>query len=298
MLFSIITPCYKSTATLERTFESLLNLNNSNFEWILIDDCSPDDGKTRALIMQLAEKAPFTVKYKFLEENHFGSRSTYEASLIASGEYACILDHDDQLMPDALYIVSGLLKQYSADNIAGVCGRCLNENNKIIGNLFNNDVVISNEGSVRFKLNIKGEMLQFTRVELLKIYFSEMKPGYTNGYCWARISESYNYIYTNQILRIYDTAYEGSYSNNKSIRISYPENKEEATFLRLKIYSKYFLFNPMLAFRFVGSNVRNRILSGKRLSAVDFEFRLWFWFYVLSLPFFYCYFYLIRSGER
>ena len=37
MFFSIITPCYKSTATLERTYESLLNLNKKNLLYTVMN---------------------------------------------------------------------------------------------------------------------------------------------------------------------------------------------------------------------------------------------------------------------
>ena len=66
MLFSIITPCYNSSKTLSRTYESLLKLDYKDFEWILIDDFSQDNGETKKLILELVEKAPFKVKYKFL----------------------------------------------------------------------------------------------------------------------------------------------------------------------------------------------------------------------------------------
>ena len=87
MKISVITPCYNSSATLERTYMSLLAQDNVNFEWILVDDFSSDKGQTKALILKFAETAPFPVKYKLLDENFFGSRCAFEGAKIADGEF-------------------------------------------------------------------------------------------------------------------------------------------------------------------------------------------------------------------
>ena len=86
MLLTVITSCYNSTMTLRRTYESLLAQADSEFEWILVDDCSNDDGATRQLIKQLAAEAPFSVKYHFLDKNYFASKSTATACALAEGE--------------------------------------------------------------------------------------------------------------------------------------------------------------------------------------------------------------------
>ena len=69
MRFTIITSCYNSTKTLRRTYESLLYQEDKDFEWILIDDKSSDEGATRKLILELVKECPFPIKYFFLENN-------------------------------------------------------------------------------------------------------------------------------------------------------------------------------------------------------------------------------------
>ncbi|MBG0757069.1 glycosyltransferase family 2 protein, partial [Vibrio cidicii] len=242
MRFSIITPCYKSVKTLRRTYESLLKQTNNDFEWILIDDMSPDGGQTKDLILQIKDEAPFKVKYKFLDENHFGSKSTYEACLIAEGEYACILDHDDELTFNALTIVDRYIELYQIDskkNLAGVCGRCVDENRSFIGRKFKKDCFISNEGSVRFKMHIYFELFQFTKIKILRDSFEKIKPGYTNGYCWADISKGYDYLYVNDVLRVYDTFNPLAYSNNKGAILSYPKNKADNLKYILECYRDF-----------------------------------------------------------
>ena len=50
MLYSVIVPCYKSAHTIrkvvEMTSEKLEEMGKTPYEFVLVDDCSPDDGET------------------------------------------------------------------------------------------------------------------------------------------------------------------------------------------------------------------------------------------------------------
>lgn len=276
MLFSIITPTFNSANTLERTYESLIKQTYKNFEWILVDDFSNDHGKTRELILELASKAPFNVKCIFLEQNFFCARSVYEATRVASGEYACILDHDDQLCERALEIVYSYIEKFilqsQIDNIAGVVGRCVNEEYKLIGKKFYNDVDVLSEMDIRFKQRVIEELIQFTRIDLLNKYFSSMKPGFTNGYVWSLIAKDYKYVFVNDILRVYDTSVLTSYSNTKSSLVRFPEEKAEALLSALDCYNDYLFYNPFYALQISASAIRHLYNAGK-LSKVIFSGR-------------------------
>jgi len=267
MLFSIITPCYNSSKTLRRTYESLLKQNETNFEWILIDDASPDDGETQKLILNLAEEAPFDVKHVFLTENHFGSKSVYTASVIAAGKFACILDHDDELVSTALEDVKKIIDKYDIvdqEKVAGVCGRCVNEKGIFIGKRFSENTIQASEGYIRFNKKITCELFQFTKVKIIEEFFSKMKPGYTNGYCWAKISEKYDYIYSNTVFRIYDTYNPNSYSNKYKKIVVFPDNKSNALKRTIIAYRKKLFLNPVYSIKLCASFIRHRILSDGR----------------------------------
>jgi len=265
MKFSVITPCFNSSQTLDRAYKSLLNSSFKEFEWILVDDCSTDQGRTANLMRSIAASSPFPVKLRFLEKNYFGSKSTYEACLLAAGKFACILDHDDQLMPDCLSEVSRYLDRFDSESIAGVAGRCVNENGVLIGKSFGKDFFIGSEGDLRFKKRMTFETFQFTKTSILKSYFSELRPGYTNGYVWARISTEYEFIFIDKVLRIYDVGLPTSYSNNKKLHVVYPAEKAEALQRTLECYGDYLLWNPLYSTRLAASAVRHRLNSKKSL---------------------------------
>jgi glycosyltransferase involved in cell wall biosynthesis len=219
--FTIITSCYRGALHLPRLYENLAahHASGAEFEWILVDDFSNDNGQTVQAIEKIVETAPFPAKAIFLEKNYYAARSVREAAKVASGEYVIILDQDDFLSAQAFAVFSGLLDKYAGiENFAGVCGRCTDLDGELIGTPFKWKERLSNELEVRHIYKIRGELYQCTRKELVEQYCCDMKPGYTNGYVWARIARRHQYVYTSEVVRIYNTANPDSHSNSKLIK--------------------------------------------------------------------------------
>jgi glycosyltransferase involved in cell wall biosynthesis len=273
--FSLITPCYNSSKTLLKTYESLCTQECKDFEWILVDDASADAGQTKKLIEIIISKSEFPIKTLYLTENHFGSKSAFKGSELAEGKYVAILDHDDCLTYNALAVAKNYISKYQfEEKFIGVCGRCVNESGELIGENFALDRLLTNEASIRFKYKMVSELFQFTKREVIIKYFQEMKPGYTNGYVWARLSKSYNYLYVNDIFRIYDTALPSSYSNTKSQLIKFPAAKAEALKITIQSYRQHLFENPLYSFQLLGSYVRHTTLAGVSFRKAIEEFDL------------------------
>lgn len=208
MQFSIVTACYRGVRTLPRTYQSLLDLDATGieFEWILVDDYSNDGGETEALIRTLQEKSPFPTQSAFLDRNYYGAKSAYTGARLATGKYLIILDQDDLLTTDALRIFLRLINEYENEtDFAGICGRCRDMQGHTIGTPFVWNEKLANELEIRHRHRIRGELFQCTKRELIEEYFADFEPGYTNGYVWTRMARKYRYLYTNEIVRIYDT---------------------------------------------------------------------------------------------
>lgn len=250
MLISIITNCFNSSATLHSTYKSLEKQTIQNFEWILIDDCSNDGDKTRNLIKHYSKIASFPVKYKFLDTNYYGSKSTFTACTIAEGEYACILDHDDELYENTIERVIQYIEKNKEDKtFVGVCGRCIDEDGILIGSKFSFLEKISTESEIRFKYKNTSEFLHFTKVNVMKEVFSKMKRGYTNGFCWVYITQTYRYLYINDVFRIYNTRVSTSHSNTKKINKSTVEGQLEGLKYIINSQAKYFKYNMSYSIR-------------------------------------------------
>lgn len=272
--FSISTFCYNSSTTLERTYESLLKQTLTDFEWILIDDCSSDDGKTKALMNDIQSKAPFPVKTYFFEEYYFGSKSFLMGCTLAEGEYIVNLDHDDQFLPETLSIAKNYIDKYcKRKNIAGICGRCIDMNGKMMGKIFVKNCFEEHMGRVVFKMG-SPELIHFSKREIVKETARLMKPGYTSGFIWAELSKKYNYIYTNEVLRIYDTQLETSYTNNPKYFLKYPQYQAEALKHFLICYRSYLKDNLALSLRKYLSYIRFAFVEKFTLNYIlkDFSF--------------------------
>ena len=116
MLYSVIIPCYKSSQTIrkmvEMTSQELDRLGKHEYEFILVDDYSPDRGATLAAIKSLADDYPF-VKAVSLAKNS-GQHNAIMAGLNqASGDYCIGMDDDMQTHPSQLvYLLEEIEKGY------------------------------------------------------------------------------------------------------------------------------------------------------------------------------------------
>ena len=71
-LYSVVIPCYKSSLTIKRvvdeTVDEFKRLGIEDFEFVLVNDCSPDDGATKSAIFSLAET------YRFVKAVDLGKK--------------------------------------------------------------------------------------------------------------------------------------------------------------------------------------------------------------------------------
>ncbi|CAM3416750.1 glycosyltransferase family 2 protein [Zobellia roscoffensis] len=98
-LVSIITPVYNSEKYLANTIASVQAQTHSNWEHILVDDCSRDNSET--LIRSFQEKDT-RIKYHRLEKNSGAGIARNKAIEIAKGNYIAFLDSDDTWYPAKL----------------------------------------------------------------------------------------------------------------------------------------------------------------------------------------------------
>ena len=105
MLYSIVIPCYKSSKTIrkvvEMTMQEMDRLDRREYEFVLVDDCSPDDGETMAALMVLVRDYA-CVKVVELAKNA-GQHNAVMAGLNeGSGDVFIAMDDDMQTHPSQL----------------------------------------------------------------------------------------------------------------------------------------------------------------------------------------------------
>lgn len=93
-LVSIITPMYKGAAFIGETIESVLKQSYPDWEMIIVDDCSPDEGAGMAIVEKFCKKDP-RVKLIASAINKGSSGARNIALQKAQGRYIAFLDADD-----------------------------------------------------------------------------------------------------------------------------------------------------------------------------------------------------------
>lgn len=100
-LVSIITPMYKGASFVGKTIESVLNQTYTDWEMIIVDDCSPDDGAGIAVVEKYALQDK-RIKLIASKQNKGSSGARNIALRSARGRFIAFLDSDDLWHPTFL----------------------------------------------------------------------------------------------------------------------------------------------------------------------------------------------------
>ena len=112
-LVSIITPMYKGAAFVGETIKSVLSQSYKNWEMIIVDDCSPDNGAgiTEVKNSSLGDERIILIESK---QNRGSSGARNIALEKAKGRFIAFLDSDDIWHPDFLQNQMSFMKQNNA----------------------------------------------------------------------------------------------------------------------------------------------------------------------------------------
>lgn len=100
-LFSIITPMWKGASLVGATIESVLAQSFPDWEMIVVDDCSPDDGAGAAVVEKYASQDS-RIHLIRATVNRGSSGARNQAMDAAKGRYLAFLDSDDIWHPTYL----------------------------------------------------------------------------------------------------------------------------------------------------------------------------------------------------
>ncbi len=116
-VFSIISPVYKVEKYLDQCIQSVIGQTFKNFEYILVDDGSPDSSPE--ICDRYAAEYPFIKVFHKENEGLFATRRFGLSK--AKGKWVVNLDSDDWLEPDALSILYSKIEKHSPDCIIYRC---------------------------------------------------------------------------------------------------------------------------------------------------------------------------------
>lgn len=95
MFVSVIVPNYNHAIFLDQRIQSILNQTYQDFELIILDDCSPDEGASRKVIEQYRDN-PHISHIVYNEENSGSTFRQWDKGVnLAKGELIWIAESDD-----------------------------------------------------------------------------------------------------------------------------------------------------------------------------------------------------------
>lgn len=107
-MISVIIPAYNRGKSIGRSIESVLRQKYSDFELIIVDDCSTDD--TADVIRRLEDSR---IRYEKLLKNSGVHVARNRGLEVSRGEFVVFFDSDDELFPDALERLHSVLSDSS-----------------------------------------------------------------------------------------------------------------------------------------------------------------------------------------
>lgn len=109
--FSIITAVYNPPlSALEDTIASVRSQRFTDWEWVVVDDCSPDP-RVRERLARLAGDEP-RVRVHLRSENGGIVAASNDALQRATGEFVALMDHDDVLAHEALRVMDKTIGEH------------------------------------------------------------------------------------------------------------------------------------------------------------------------------------------
>lgn len=111
---SVVIPLYNAEKFIGMLLDSLLAQTFTDFEVIVVDDCSTDSSP--AVVQSYAEKFGGRLTYVKRKKNFGGAAKSRNMGIsLACGEYIQLIDNDDFLAKNALEVLYTAAKEYDAD---------------------------------------------------------------------------------------------------------------------------------------------------------------------------------------
>lgn len=227
---SVLMPAYNAEKYLVEAIESILNQTFTDFEFIIIDDCSAD--KTWEIIQKYSKKDKRIIAIKN-EENLKLSATLNKGIDVCKGEYIARMDADDWSYPDRLQ------KQYdviSRDSNIGILGGAMEvcDENLEIKNIRKYNLSDSEIRKSLFKYSPFCHPATIFKKEALLQYKYSIELNDAEDYdLYFRIGKSYKLQNLNDIVIKYRTS-DTQVSSKKSKRQQYL-----TLYIRLKAVLEY-----------------------------------------------------------
>lgn len=212
--FTVIIPLYNKEPYIKRALETVLNQTYDNFEMIIIDDGSTDEG------VRIVSSIHDTRIKVFSQMNSGVSAARNRGALLAKNQYLAFLDADDTWEPNFLQEISNLIDEFPYAGIYATNNKFIYPSGKVMLESFSDLFNGNNIGIIEDYFGLFAKILKspFSNSNLCipkKIYdeFGGYKEGVKlteDSDLWCRIALKYDVAFSVKPLANYFVALEGS----------------------------------------------------------------------------------------
>ena len=211
-LVSIITPCYNAGLSISKTIESVLSQTYSNWEMIIVDDCSKDN--SAKIVNRYVQ---IDSRIRFLKTEKPSGSPAYPRNIgigAARGRYIAFLDSDDMWLPNKLKEQLDIIKQ---EDVAIV----FSNYEKIDSEGKRNQRIITAPTIVDYSMLLKGNCIgcltaMYDTEKVEKLFFK--KIGHEDYLMWLSIlKKGFKAKNTNTVAALYRVGNQSVSSNKLKI---------------------------------------------------------------------------------
>ena len=205
-LVSIIMPSYNTASYIEESIQSVLNQTYTNWELIIVDDCSTDE--TFEILSKIKD---VRIHVYYNNENSGAAMSRNRALKEARGQWIAFLDSDDLWMPNKLEKQISYMKR-NGYFFSYTQYREMDEKGKDTGILVSGPKKITKNGMYNYCWpGCLTVMYDASRIGLIQI--ADIKKN--NDYAmWLKVCKKADCYLLNECLAIYRKGREGSVSSH------------------------------------------------------------------------------------
>lgn len=219
---TILTPTFNRRKELSKLVHSLDAQTVKGFQWLVIDDGSTD--QTRDYIQSL-HPVGYVIDYHY-KVNGGKHTALNCAHPYIRGEYVCIVDSDDRLIPEAVAIICEAIRTYGGDStIACLSFQRGRDASQPLVRGMPDRPVISNHIDYRLNGRRFGDCCEVVRAEVLKEFPFPEYPGerfVSEGIFWVQMGKKYRTVYDNRVIYICDYLEGGLTRSGRGMRLKSP----------------------------------------------------------------------------
>ncbi|RYE12500.1 MAG: glycosyltransferase, partial [Rickettsiales bacterium] len=241
---SILVPTYNRSALLKKALVSILGQSFSDYEIIVVDNCSSDD--TEEIVASLRDNR---IRYHKNDINIGPIGNHNIALLLSKGKYVYTFSDDDIMMPNNLESKVKILETHNNVGLVHSNISVINENNDVISEHWAYNMKVGHRlkleplmtGSEAYKylyrewnfISMPSVLIRKSILDSHRLWFNNQLNYLVDYDLWIKIAKIADFYYINEALVSYRT-----HSNNESSALTNNIYYKELTLIKISLLSE------------------------------------------------------------